>query len=405
LPSGFAEGGFIRTGYSPQLDEYKKIQNSSNAIIKQLESSYRKKTGVSTLKISETKLSGRYIDIPSSQMQKMASHKEFFHVQSLTNSVRYRTNELIDLQTKIQNAKENAIEIELEIYNNLREMITKHSSQIREVAKAVASLDVFTSIALLARECNYRRPKVLNTTEDMKLEIIGARHPIVELAQNENGIGTFVSNDCQMSAKKNRIMIITGPNMGGKSTYLRQNALVIIMAQCGFYVPADKAEFSVVDKVFSRVGAMDNLAKDQSTFMVEMVETANILTQATSQSFVIMDEVGRGTATRDGLAIAWSIVEYIHSVLRCRCLFATHYHELTDIQAKWNDQTVGLFNSQVMEGSNRSLQFLYKISPGITSKSFGVHVAQIAGVPRTVTDRAEQILRQLDQQQDKLHIQ
>lgn len=298
-------------------------------MIEALLEKYRKQTGVKNLKIKDTGIIGHFVEVPTSFAQHMQQFPEFSHCQTVKNAVRYKTQELVELQDKINRAQSEALEIELAIFHELSEKVVSKADAISDCANALAALDVYSSLGLLARERNYTRP-IVNESFDFK--ITHGRHPIVEAAQAMKGI-QFVGNDCIMD-KNSSILLITGPNMGGKSTYLRQNALIVIMAQMGSFVPVERAEFGVVDKLFSRVGASDNLANDQSTFMVEMVETAYILKVATKRSFVIMDEIGRGTSTLDGLSIAWSVIEYLNDVVNCRTLFATHYHELADLKTK-----------------------------------------------------------------------
>lgn len=380
-------GGIIKHGYDSKVDELNEILNGGNTYITKLQNIYRQKTGIESLKINNNNILGLFVEITSKNANKI-DHEQFIHRQTTINSVRYTTLELQEIETKIVNAKLLVTKLEQEIYSNICAQLVKNQLVLTQMAKALSLLDLFTSFALLAENNSYTRPVLSNGTN---FHIIGGRHPIIEqkLSKNNN---TFVSNQCDLQFDK-RLWLITGPNMAGKSTFLRQNAIIAIMAQLGCFVPAEKAEIGIIDKIFSRIGAGDDLGKGQSTFMLEMLETSNILAQATTKSLVILDEVGRGTSTYDGVAIAWSVLEYIHDKIRTRCLFATHYHELTNM----SDIFPALVNYTVeVQELNDKILFLYKIKPGSADKSYGIHVAEIAGLPNSVINKAKQILAKLE---------
>ena len=424
LPTSVSEGGFIRVGYSTELDEWLKLSQHSETLIQDLQKEYKDKTGISTLKIKNNNVMGYFVEIPSSQRDRILPFKEFSHKQTMTNVVRFKTDKLEELQEKLGKAQQEAIDMELKIFFQLQKKLLIIAKTLLSSAQSIASIDLYSSLALLARERSYTRPNVTPFIESEELEkskkkvpilnIQKGRHPIVEYAQQVGGatidksklgknVGlTFVSNDCTMFNNENRLMLLTGANMAGKSTYLRQNALIIILAQMGCFVPAQKAEFMVVDKIFSRVGASDNLANDQSTFMVEMVETANILNQATNKSFVIMDELGRGTSVLEGLSIATAVIQHLHNKIQCRALFATHFHEL--IEKAKELKFMKPYKLEVRVNKSNNITFTYKIVPdeiidgqsaASTHSSYAIQVAKLAGVPSIVTDEAEKILAKL----------
>ncbi|MCK5658769.1 MAG: DNA mismatch repair protein MutS, partial [Alphaproteobacteria bacterium] len=320
------EGGFIKKGYSPKLDEQKMLHEKSRQHIAQLQAKYVQKTGVTTLKIKHNNVIGYYIDVSTNNADKLFSNaSDFIHRQTLVNTARFTTTELSELARKISEASGKAFALELELFAELVQEVLSHGDLIAKTALALAGLDVAAALAELAVTRNYTRPHVDNS---LTFDIKGGRHPVVEVALKKQDNIDFIANDCALS-DNSRLWLLTGPNMAGKSTFLRQNAIITLMAQTGSYVPATHAHIGTVDRLFSRVGASDDLARGRSTFMVEMVETATILNQSTSRSLVILDEIGRGTATYDGLSIAWACLEYLHNVNKCRALFATHYHELT----------------------------------------------------------------------------
>lgn len=382
------EGGFVRHGCHPKLDEYRTAQLRSNDLKTELCSVYKNLTGVERIKIGDNNLIGMYIEVPSKDISKIPD--EFTHRQTLANAVRYTTNELRELENKIINAEHSAIQLELEIFERLNQEVISKSESISLTSSALASLDLACALAELASEQNYCRPE-FNNSNDLKIE--QGRHPVVESSIHTD----FIANDCELK-KGQKISLLTGPNMAGKSTFLRQNALIIIMAQMGSFVSASSAKIGLVDKIFSRVGASDDLARGQSTFMVEMVETATILNNATEKSFVILDEIGRGTATFDGLSIAWAVVEYLHNSNKCRSLFATHYHELTLL----SDQLENLScNTMSIKEWEDDIIFLHKVIPGTADKSYGIHVGKLAGLPKEVSDRAQEVLQTIQNDDGK----
>ncbi|MGB1539359.1 MAG: DNA mismatch repair protein MutS, partial [Rickettsiales bacterium] len=317
------DGNFIREGYHSALDEFRILRDESRRLIAGLQSKYQQETGINALKIKHNNVLGYFIEITSAHEKKVL--ESFIHRQTLANNMRYSTVELSELERKISEAADKSLRLELEIFDTLVADVFDRADTITLAARAIAGIDVALGLAELAVSENYTRPTMDDSTA---FAIEGGRHPVVELHLQKEGASAFVGNGCNLE-DKHRLWLLTGPNMAGKSTFLRQNALIAILAQMGSFVPADKAHIGVVDKLFSRVGAADDLARGRSTFMVEMVETATILNNATDRSLVILDEIGRGTATYDGLSIAWAVVEYLHNVNRCRALFATHYHELT----------------------------------------------------------------------------
>ena len=371
-------GGFINPDFSPKLSELEYAKNNSSNLIEDLQTLYRQKTGVSTLKISSNNLVGYYIEIPT---RYNITDEEFVYKQSLANSVRYTTSMLQELENKIITASANAIALEFEIFCELCKQVLDKFTEIALTAQRIAKLDVITSLAELALQHNYTRPIIDNSNQFV---IQCGRHPIVE-----RSVDNFVANNIELS-DENTICLLTGPNMAGKSTFLRQNALIAILAHIGSFVPANFAHIGVIDKIFSRVGASDNISRGQSTFMVEMVETAAIINQATQKSLVILDEVGRGTALYDGLAIAWAVIENIHNVNKCRAIFATHYHELCELE---NSLLMLRCYSMKVKEWNKEIIFLHEVVKGKSNKSYGIHVAKLAGLPRSVVVRAESILK------------
>jgi len=389
-------GGFIKEGYHQKLDALKNIGSESKRLIASLQEKYIAMTGIDRLKISHNNVLGYFVDVPAkkadSLMIKAGDTQEkdnpFIHRQTLANNVRFTTAALAELERDISSAGEKALAIELEIFKALEEQTISVASDITLMAHALADLDVSTALAELAIELEYTRPIL---TQDLAFSIDGGRHPVVERVLHQNGTEQFTPNACTLNPEE-RLWLLTGPNMAGKSTFLRQNALIAILAQIGSYVPASSATIGLVDKVFSRVGAADDLARGRSTFMVEMVETATILNQSTDRSLVILDEIGRGTATYDGLSIAWACVEYLHEQSQCRALFATHYHELTTLEKRLN--ALACHTVQVKEWDDNVI-FMHKVIKGNANKSYGIHVAQLAGLPANVIQRAEEILLKL----------
>ena len=384
------DGNFVRDGYSPPLDEFRMLRDESKRLIAGLETRYQQETGINTLKIRYNNVLGYYAEITPLHQKKITEN--FIHRQSLANALRYTTAELGELERKINEAADRSIKLELEIFETLVNAIKEHSVAIATLARALAALDVSAGLAELALEKHYCRPKIDGSRI---FDLKGARHPVVEEGLKKTGQGQFIGNDCDLGEAQ-RLWLLTGPNMAGKSTFLRQNALIAIMAQIGSFVPADSAHIGVVDKLFSRVGAADDLARGRSTFMVEMVETATILGQSTQNSLVILDEIGRGTATFDGLSIAWAVVEYLHNQIKCRSLFATHYHEMTALAAPLPSLSCRTMKVREWKGN---VVFLHEVAKGVADRSYGIHVARLAGLPDSVLKRADHILRTLEETQ------
>ena len=390
LPLLARDGGFVRKGYYPPLDEIKEIKDDSHKLIVELQNKYAESTGISNLKIKYNNVIGYFIEVQSKFAAEMLENKEFIHRQSVLNASRFTTVELADLENKIRGAADKALAMEIEIFNNLVQDVTIASDDISRTAKALAELDVGAALSDLAVEKNYCRPGLDNS---LVFDVADGRHPVVEEAIERDHAGAFVGNDCTLSDDDSLIWLLTGPNMAGKSTFLRQNAIIAVMAQMGSFVPCKSAHIGVIDKIFSRVGASDDLARGRSTFMVEMVETASILNQADERSFVILDEIGRGTATFDGLSIAWAVIEHLHEKNRCRALFATHYHELTSLTSKLNRMSL---HCMKIKEFNDEVVFLHEVIPGAADRSYGIHVAKLAGLPPVVIKRAEQVLDALE---------
>ena len=392
LPLLSRDGGFVRTGYSPALDEMRDLRGHSHKTIIELQSKYIEQTGISGLKIKFNNLIGYFIEVPTKETTKLMEDKNFIFRQSVLNASRFTTVELTELEDKIRGAADKALAMELAIYDELLTSIKVSSDDIIKCGNALAEIDVAISLASLAVENNYCRPIV---DSSLAFEIEDGRHPVVEQSLKKENSSPFVGNNCFLGGEKGNLWLLTGPNMAGKSTYLRQNAIIAIMAQMGAFVPAKRAHIGIINKVFSRVGASDDLAKGRSTFMVEMVETAGILNQADERSFVILDEIGRGTATFDGLSIAWAVVEYLHEINRCRTIFATHYHELTSLVGKL--PRLSLHCMKIKE-FNDEVIFLHEVIDGSADRSYGIHVAKLAGLPKTLIKRADQVLQNLERQ-------
>jgi DNA mismatch repair protein MutS len=391
-PMSITEGGIIRPGFSNELDQLKHSSQNGKQWIADLEQRERKRTGITTLKVGYNRATGYFIEITNSNLNRVPT--EYKRRQTLTNSERYITPDLKEYETLVLNAQDRINKMENEFFVQLRSDIAIHAAErILDTAHALAEIDVFLSLAEVATRYNYCQPQ-LNDSDI--IHIVAGRHPVVEQTQAET---PFIPNDTNLSNTEAQISIITGPNMAGKSTYLRQVALIALMAQIGSYVPAEAANIGIVDRIFTRIGAQDDLATGQSTFMVEMVETANILHHATPRSLIILDEIGRGTSTYDGLAIARSVVEYLHNNKRCgaRTLFATHYHELVEVARLL--PRIRCLNVAVTEESGQVI-FLRKIVPGGADRSYGIHVAQLAGIPRPVIHRAQEILEELEHKGD-----
>ncbi|NBX65388.1 MAG: DNA mismatch repair protein MutS [Proteobacteria bacterium] len=394
LPALLADGGFIARGYLPALDELKALRDDSKKHIAKLQADYAGLTGIATLKVAHNNVLGYYIEVPARHADALMVHGKpandsardnpFVHRQTLANVVRFSTPQLSELESKIVSAADRALAIELQAFEELRQMAMACANVIARMASNLATLDVCTSLADLASSQNYVCPVV---DESYAFDIKAGRHPVVEAALSNK----FVPNDSSLSGDT-RLWLLTGPNMAGKSTFLRQNALIAILAQMGSFVPATSAHIGVIDKLFSRVGASDDLARGRSTFMVEMVETSAILNQASARSLVILDEIGRGTATFDGLSIAWACLEYLHDVSQCRGLFATHYHELTNLTERLANLSCHAMKVREWKGD---IVFLHEVVAGAADQSYGVHVAKLAGLPHAVIARAQQILDEL----------
>ncbi|MGY4400659.1 DNA mismatch repair protein MutS [Bradyrhizobium sp. USDA 3315] len=398
LPLIKRDGGFVREGYEAALDESRNLRDASRLVVAAMQARYAEDTGIKTLKIRHNNVLGYFVEVTAQHGDKLFApplNATFIHRQTLAGQVRFTTAELGETEAKIANAGERALNLELEIFERLSAMALAASDDLRNAAHAFAMLDVATSLAKLAIDDNYVRPDVDGS---LGFAIEGGRHPVVEQALKRDG-QPFIANACDLSPapgqKSGQLWLITGPNMAGKSTFLRQNALIALLAQIGSYVPASRARLGIVDRLFSRVGAADDLARGRSTFMVEMVETAVILNQASERSLVILDEIGRGTATFDGLSIAWAAIEHLHESNRCRTLFATHYHELTALSAK----LPRMFNATVrVKEWQGDVVFLHEVLPGSADRSYGIQVAKLAGLPPAVITRAKSVLAKLEAQ-------
>jgi DNA mismatch repair protein MutS len=387
LPHLARDGGFIRPGYHEELDELLSLKNNSQGALEELQRKYSAETGITSLKIKHNNIVGYHIEVTSQHKDKLGP--EFIHRQTMANAMRFTTPELAELEKKIMSALGQALSLELQLFQELADEVITQANAIIATTQALATLDVWASHAHLALEKNYVRPLL---DESFAFEIEGGRHPVVE-ALLPQGV-PFIPNPCHLKG----LWLLTGPNMAGKSTFLRQNALIALMVHMGMYVPATKAHIGLIDRIFSRVGASDDLARGRSTFMVEMTETATILNQATPRSFVILDEIGRGTATFDGLSLAWACVEHLVHVNKSRALFATHYHELTVLEASLED--VSCYTVKIREWEDQII-FLHEITQGTADKSYGIHVGKLAGLPSSVVKRAEEVLTRLEQTQAK----
>ena len=377
------DGGIIKEGYNAELDEYRKISRDSKEMLQAMEEKEKEATGIRALKIGYNKVFGYYIEVRHSGAELVPDH--YVRKQTLANAERYITQELKEFETKILGAEEKIVNIEYNLFSEIRETIKAKLADIQGTAKYIALLDVLCGLAQAANRYNYVRPQLTNNGQ---IDIKDGRHPLVERILNRE---LFVPNDTRINHTDCEIMLITGPNMAGKSTYMRQTALLTLMAQVGSFVPAREASISPVDRIFTRIGASDDLVSGQSTFMVEMNEVAQILKYATRDSLVILDEIGRGTSTFDGMSIARAVIEHIREKIHAKTLFATHYHELTDLE----DDVIKNYCIAVKE-KGKDIQFLRRIIPGAADKSYGIHVARLAGLPKVVTNRAEKILNELE---------
>jgi DNA mismatch repair protein MutS len=395
LPAYKRDGGFVRAGYDASLDETRNMRDASRRVVAELQARYADETGIRSLKVKHNNVLGYFIEATAQHGEKLLAaplNARFIHRQTLAGQVRFTTTELGELESKIAGAADRALGLELEIFEKLAAAVIAQSAAIKRAAEGLAVLDVSAALATLAVEQNYVRPEI-----DRSLDFVieGGRHPVVEQALIEGG--PFIANDCDLSppanGKSGKIWILTGPNMAGKSTFLRQNALIAILAQTGSFVPARHAKIGTIDRLFSRVGAADDLARGRSTFMVEMVETAAILNQATERALVILDEIGRGTATFDGLSIAWAAIEHLHEQNRCRALFATHFHELTALAARLPRLHNATMRVKEWQGD---VVFLHEVVPGAADRSYGIQVAKLAGLPPAVIERAKVVLARLE---------
>jgi len=406
LPLQARDGGFVKQGFAPHLDEQIRLRDESRRLIANLEAQHREETATPSLKIRHNNVLGWFIEVTATHAEKLmaktGTNGPFIHRQTMANAVRFTTAELGELEERIARAAERALAIELEIFDELVTLAVGQAEAIATAARAMAALDVAAGLGTLAVARRYNRPSV---DDSLAFEITGGRHPVVEAALESANEAAFVANDCRLNVPANveaggengeasgRLWLLTGPNMAGKSTFLRQNALIAILAQMGSFVPAAAARIGVVDRLFSRVGAADDLARGRSTFMVEMVETAAILNQAGERALVILDEIGRGTATFDGLSIAWAAIEHLHEVNRSRALFATHYHELTVLTARLDALTCHTMRVKEWQGD---VVFLHEVAAGAADRSYGIHVARLAGLPPSVVERADAVLRVLE---------
>ena len=388
-PLSFADGGVIAAGVDRELDELRELSRNSKQVLAQIEQRERGRTGISSLKVKFNSIFGYYFEVSKANLHLVP--QDYERKQTLVGAERFTTPELKEYEAKILDAQEKIVEIERRLFTELRTAIAAEAKRIRQTALALAEVDVLASMAHIAALRNYCRPQFVEsqTTGAGDLEIIEGRHPVIEQQEMAGGSERFVPNDLYLNSTTHTILSLTGPNMGGKSTYLRQAALIVIMAQMGSFVPARSARLGVVDRVFTRIGASDNLARGRSTFMVEMTETAAILHTATARSLILLDEVGRGTATYDGLAIAWAAVEYLHARVRAKTLFATHYFELTELA----EQLSGVKNYHVsVKETGGGIVFLRKVEPGAADRSYGIEVAKLAGLPNEVVERARDVL-------------
>jgi DNA mismatch repair protein MutS len=397
-PVDIKKGNVIKPGYSKELDELKTFATSSKTWLMQYQEELKQKTGISSLKIGFTNVFGYYIEVTNTNLSSVP--KEFIRKQTLKNAERFITEELKNFENKILSAEEKILQLENSLYTEILDKLLSYANQLYEINKKLSQLDVYTNFAEIARKYNYTKPNInLSYTIDLK----SSRHPVVEQLLPK---GKFIPNDFFLDGKDSQVMLITGPNMAGKSTYIRQIALIVILAQIGSFVPAESATIGIVDRIFARIGASDYLAGGLSTFMVEMQETANILNNATERSLIILDEIGRGTSTYDGISIAWACVEYLvdkknwsNKNFGPKTLFATHYFELTELENKYKE--VKNYNVTVKE-FNEEIVFLHKIQPGCSDKSYGIHVAKLAGIPKNVISRAKKLLTQLQQKSGKI---
>jgi DNA mismatch repair protein MutS len=402
LPLLARDGGFIAPGFDPALDEARALRDDSRKVIAAMQARYAEETATPGLKIKHNNVLGYHIDVTTKQAEALMApplSARFIHRQTNAGSMRFTTTELAELDARIARAGEAALARELALFKELSAIVAEHETELRAAAEALAVLDVSSALAEWSEEVGAVRPEIDDTTA---LIAEGARHPVVEGAVRRDGQG-FTPNDARLDGEGRsgaRLMIVTGPNMAGKSTYLRQTALLAILAQAGSFVPARKLRLGAVDRIFARVGASDDLARGRSTFMTEMIETAAILTQAGPRALVVLDEIGRGTATFDGLAIAWAVAEHLHNTNQCRAVFATHYHELTQLADRLDCAANAHLRAREWKGD---LVFLHEVAPGPADRSYGIQVAKLAGLPKTAVERARTILARLEAGKSQPH--
>ncbi len=387
------DGGFVAEGWRPELDECRELRDASRRVVAGLQQTYAERSRISSLKVKHNNVLGYFVEVTAKNADGLMQDEQFIHRQTMANAVRFTTTELAELESRIASAAERSLAMEMEVFATLRDRVEGLADPIRRAARALAEIDVAAGLAEWAGEHQAVRP-IIETGR--VFQINGGRHPVVEAALAREGDGRFTPNDCHLDGEggeADRLVFVTGPNMAGKSTYLRQNALMIILAQAGCYVPAQSARIGLADRLYSRVGAADDLARGRSTFMAEMIETAAILNQTTERSFVILDEIGRGTATFDGLSIAWAAAEHLHGVNACRALFATHYHELTRLAEDLDAAGNCSLKAREWQGE---LVFLHEVGPGAADRSYGIEVARRAGLPKMAVKRAQLILDRLE---------
>jgi len=400
-PLALSDGGVIAAAVDRDLDELRELSRNSKQVLAQIEQRERSRTGISSLKVKFNSIFGYYIEISKPNLH--LAPQDYERKQTLVNAERFTTAELKEYEAKILDAQEKIVEIERRLFAELRTAIAAEAKRIRQTALALAEVDVLSALAHIAALRNYCRPALIPAADAGELEIIEGRHPVIEQQEMSGGSERFVPNDLFLNATTHNVLLLTGPNMGGKSTYLRQTALIVILAQMGSFAPARSARLSIIDRVFTRIGASDNLARGRSTFMVEMTETAAILHTATARSLILLDEVGRGTSTYDGLAIAWAAVEFLHARVRAKTLFATHYFELTELA----EQLSGVKNFHVsVKETGGGIAFLRKVEPGAADRSYGIEVAKLAGLPDEVVRRAREVLieHEVAEQQATAHL-
>jgi DNA mismatch repair protein MutS len=392
-PTSIRDGGIIKSNYNAELDELRNISLNGKDFIAKLEAEEKERTGISSLKIGFNRVFGYYIEITKSNLHLVPD--DYIRKQTLANCERFITADLKEYETKVLNAENRIKELEYELFMKILERIQKYAGELFQTSEQIAIIDFLSSLATVAKRYNYVKPSI---SDESTIEILEGRHPVIEKNMKRSALsdGKFIPNDLYMDCEDNRLLIITGPNMAGKSTFMRQTALIVLMAQIGSFVPAERAKIGIVDRIFTRIGASDNITKGQSTFMVEMIETANILNNASNKSLIILDEVGRGTSTFDGISIAWAVAEYLANKIKARTMFATHYNELTDLALKI--EGVKNYNAVVKEWGDEII-FLRKIERGPADKSYGIHVARLAGLPDSVIEVAKSVLEKLQKKE------